>query len=78
MGHDAEPHDATIVVLIPVRVVPARADDASVVDAIEEMRARFDGALLARGVSVGTITASVVPARADQLGAAVSKARELL
>ena len=67
------PIDATILVTIPIRVVPGRADETSVAEAIAEISDRYRGALLARGVSVGEPTASVVPIRADLVAAAAKR-----
>lgn len=70
---DANPLDATILVAIPIRVVHGRADATSVAEAIAEIAERYRCALLARGVSVGEPTASVVPIRADLLVEAVKR-----
>lgn len=74
----AEPQDMTALVVIPLRVVVDRADEASVADALRDVAEALEGALLARGVAVGTITARVLPARADLVAAAAKKVSESL
>lgn len=67
------PHDMTVLVVLPIRVVPGRTDVTSVAEAIADVADRYRGALLARGVSVGEPTVSVVPIRADLIADAAKR-----